>query len=517
MKKAIAFLLVLGLGSVLCGETASTRYQGIRPDDPNGHEALVNPERGFRWENRFASPLPKWADSKWVNAVKAHAKDGLTMTQGYCELIDYAKTPEIPAEQLKLLENSFQALRENGLKVQLCFRYEMNSSQQGPTADIILAHIKQLKPLLQRNMDVIAVLQTGFIGLYGEWHRSTHKLESNPAAQEKILHALLDVMPPERKLMLRYPRHKNTFVGRTSRRKPNTPITAAEAHSLRPEARIGYCDHGFMVGNNDAGTFAPRPSEDYYYMTQESLFLPVDGELFWVWNRPYGIAKDDGLEAIKRLWEHHYTLFSFTHNHTVYESREWKDKLKARYSLDEWKDDQVTPDFLRRNALPFAEEYFQDAKGNTVSRSVFEYIRDHLGYRLALVRGAYSKQAVPGQSYRAEFAVVNHGFAAPINPRPVYLVLIDHEQTIILGQADTDVRTWYPCDPVNRKKLAPEYKLGFAVKSFPKLAPGSYKLGLWLPDSYESLRKDARYSIRFANRDVPYRDGVNIVGEITVQ
>ncbi len=278
-----------------------------------------------------------------------------------------------------------------------------------------------------------------------------------------------------------------------------------------------------MVGQNDAGTFAPRPSRDYDYMTQESLYLPMDGELFWVWNRPYGVAKDDGLEAIKRLWEHHYTLFSYTHNHTAYESRDWKEKLQARYSLDEWKADQVTADFLRENALPFAEEYFQDSQGNPVSRSIFEYIRDHLGYRLALTRGSYPRQAVPGQRYHAEFELVNHGFAAPVNPRPVYLALLDGDRVRPIAQADTDVRTWYPCDPVDRKKLAPIHKLEFTANSFPDVPPGRYELGLWMPDGYESLRGDSRYAIRLANGDTPWRQaegnrgGVNIVGEITVR
>lgn len=522
MKKTILFLLAIGIGMVLFAETVTVEYHGIRPGDPDGRMALSNPERGFRWENRFASFRPEWTNRKWIDAIKAHSGNGLTMTQGYCEMIAYAKDREIPSEQLKLLEDSFRALRKNGLKVLLCFRYEMNTDQEGPTAETILAHIAQLKPVLRRNMDVIAVFQTGFIGLYGEWHRSFHKLEQNPAAQEKILNALLDVLPPDRKLVIRYPRHKNTFVKRVSGRGDYVPITAAEAHSMKPEARIGFCDHGFMVGKNDAGTFAPRPGKDYDYMTRESLFLPMDGELFWVWNRPYGVAKDDGLEAVKRLWEHHYTLFSYTHNHTAYESREWKEKLQARYSLDEWKEDQVTAGFLRENALPFAEEYFQDSQGKPVSRSVFEYIRDHLGYRLALTRGMYQEQAAAGKSYEAEFDLVNHGFAAPVNPRPVCLVLVDGEQMHLVGKADADVRKWYPCDPADRKKLAPVHKLTFSVKSFPEVKPGRYKLGIWLPDAYESLRNDSRYAIRLANRNIPWwqgegnRGGINIVGKITV-
>jgi hypothetical protein len=48
-------------------------------------------------------------------------------------------------------------------------------------------------------------------------------------------------------------------------------------------------------------------------------------------------------------------------------------------------------------------------------------------------------------------------------------------------------------------------------------------LGLWLPDSAESIKKDARYAVRAANRDVPWwtaagnEYGVNILGTMLVR
>ena len=504
-------------------EICHKKYSGIRPDDPDGRRGILNPERGFRWENRFGSFKPAWADKKWIAAIKGCKDDGLTVTQGYCELIAYAKINKIPDKQIKQLEKSFAALRKNGLKTLLCFRYEMNTKQEGPTLATILSHIKQLKPILRRNMDVIAVFQTGFIGMYGEWHRSYHKLDRNPAAQEKVISALLDILPEDRKLVIRYPRHKNAYLKRVSGRPKNKPITAAEAQTMIPAARIGFCDHGFMVGKNDAGTFAPRPSKDYDYMTGESLFVPMEGELFWGWSRPYGIRKDDGIEAIKRFWEHHYTLFSYAHNHTRYEGDWAVKKYGARYSLDEWKNENITPDFLKKNNLPFSENYFKDAEGKLVARSIFEYIRDHLGYRLELKNSSYPFTVNPQKPFKVQIKLVNRGFAAPVNPRPVYLVLVDNDKMYKLSKANVDIRKWYPCNPQKRTMLAPVYTLDFNTQSFPDVKPGKYKLGIWMPDYYKSLQKDARYSIRFANREVPWWTGkkntygINIIGDITVK
>ena len=522
IKYFVAVLIVINGISTLAQVCRKT-YSGIRPDDKDGRKGLLNPERGFRWENRIGSFNPKWADERWLNSIKACKDDGLTMTQAYCELLDYYNTKVIPEKKLKRLEESFAAVRKSGVKLLLCFRYEMNvKDKKGPTTEIILSHIKQLKPILLRNMDVVAVLQTGFVGLYGEWHRSYHKLDKNPSAQEKIIGALLDLLPADRGMVIRYPRHKNIFVKRVSFRRDLQPISSKEAHGMRPEARIGFSDHGFMVGKNDAGTFAPRPSKDYDYMSKESLFLPMDAELFWTFSS-YGRLKDDGLDAIKRLWEHHYTLFSYAHNHSRYEGWRWKKKYNARYSLDEWKTETIKPDFLKKNHLPFSPNYFKDAKGKLVPRSIFEYIRDHLGYRLELTKGSYPVKVIAGKGFKAEFSLVNRGFAAPVNPREVYLVLIDNDKVYKLAKVKSDVRKWYPCLPDERTVLAPEYKLAFKAELPKNIVPGKYKLGIWLPDNAKSINKDARYSIRLANRNVPWWTGkansygVNIVGYITVQ
>lgn len=132
------------------------KFRDIRPDDKGGRLGLLNPERGFRWENRIGSFKAKWDNKNWIYAIKKHADDGITMTQTYCELLDYCSSPKIPEEKLKRLEEDFKAVRANGLKIQLCFRYEMNvKDHKGPTLKIILSHIKQLKPILLRNMDII--------------------------------------------------------------------------------------------------------------------------------------------------------------------------------------------------------------------------------------------------------------------------------------------------------------------------------------------------------------------------
>ena len=49
-----------------------------------------------------------------------------------------------------------------------------------------------------------------------------------------------------------------------------------------------------------------------------------------------------------------------------------------------WKQVKVYPSLLNDNNILFDESYFKDAEGNEVVRSFYEFVRDHLGYRLNL-------------------------------------------------------------------------------------------------------------------------------------
>lgn len=78
----------------------------------------------------------------------------------------------------------------------------------------ILEHIEQLKPLLQQNSDVIAVLQHGFIGAWGEgyytdvFHTNYQATTQNCMDRAEVMAALLDALPTERMIQVRMPQNK---------------------------------------------------------------------------------------------------------------------------------------------------------------------------------------------------------------------------------------------------------------------------------------------------------------------
>ena len=89
--------------------------------------------------------------------------------------------------------------------------------------NIVLNQIAQLKPLLQDNADVIACLQMGFIGTWGENYYSDYfgdpssngkgKLtDKNWSDKNEVLKALLDALPQSRMIQVRTPQMKQRYV-----------------------------------------------------------------------------------------------------------------------------------------------------------------------------------------------------------------------------------------------------------------------------------------------------------------
>ena len=57
-------------------------------------------------------------------------------------------------------------------------------------------------------------------------------------------------------------------------------------------------------------------------------------------------------------------------------------------------------------------------------KSVFDVVRDHLGYRLELQRATFPRKCAAGETLPLSASVVNWGFAAPHNARPLQVVLV---------------------------------------------------------------------------------------------
>lgn len=507
-------------------------YHGIRADDPNGRNGLRNPERGWRTETVIAEPVgsrrdmgvhgrarhldgrltPGYHDQWWLLDAGRYEPYGLTLVQMYCYLDAFCDGALTDAK-LQGLQTSLDRLRARGLKTLLRFAYERSTREtRGPTADRILAHLEQLAPVIRDNADVIYVLQAGFIGAYGEWHASVHGIEKDHGALAAIMTRLLAILPPDRMTQVRVPKYKRWALG-VEALDEVARVTAPTAHGNEPAARIGFHNDGFLANESCGGTWKEPPhfsnpgNPEFDYLTAESPYVPVDGELFW----RDQLGPVDGLAAIRRMRLHHYNTFSLWHS---YSGREG-----SRYTIDQWMRNPLALDQVRDEKLPLSAGYFSDGAGERVARTQFEYLTDHLGYRFELQRASYPERLRTGEPFTLRLELINRGFAVPHNPRPVYLVLITADDRVTaLPCPGVDPRAWQPFPPEGGMygPFRHYLDLSFALPQF--LQPGWIQFGLWLPDAAERLRLDPRYAVRVANRDVPWwtddagHYGVNLLG-----
>jgi hypothetical protein len=320
---------------------------------------------------------------------------------------------------------------------------------------------------------------------------------------------------------MRYPTWKRYVLGQRVWGAPFEVVNALTAHSDKPAARMGFHDDGFLAGETVTGSVHPAADgiwlkwfgpgvPEFDYMTLESPYVPVDGELYW------GDAggKVDGLRAAIAMRHHHYTSFSIAHSYS--------EQQKEPYSIDDWMKTPLTAEQVRSRKLPVSDGYFEDDSGSEVARTQFEYLRDHLGYRLELQQARFPGEARAGGGFRVEVELMNRGFSVMHNPRPVYLVLIGRDGVAEFPVKEADPRKWQPYQPGDPEGEPLVHKLGLSSRLPRRLKPGRYRLGLWMPDACPSLRRDARYAVRVANRDVPWwvdADGfygVNVLGEVQI-
>jgi hypothetical protein len=335
---------------------------------------LPNPERGFY----------KWIDL--VNGRDFRYLRAQGVTLGFCSLsLAPYRNSEIPQDYLDRLGAGFDGVRRSGIKTIVRFKYAEWLGDEDASKERILGHIAQLAPVLEANGDVIAVLQAGFIGAWGEWHTSTHGLD-NPQDRGDVLRALLAVMPPERFIQVRTPAFKQCIAG-------DAPLAPAEAWSGSLRARVGHHNDGFLGSPDDHGTYSVPVEAGKSYVAAESRYVPVGGECNTM-NPP----QTDGWNAVTEMTRLGFSFLSGEYLRAV---------------LDGWSGEGYLPE-----------------------------IQKHLGYRFSLLDAAWNASVKPGGVLQFSIHVRNSGYAAPFNERPLYVVLSNDSVWHAARIASTDVRRW---------------------------------------------------------------------------
>ena len=424
-------------------------------------ENFPNPERGF-WHG--LAPFYLGTERNPVDAtfLRTYRDEGISVVRLYYVIDEFRQVP-LPPSFLDAFTSDFAAVRTAGLKAIPRFTYSFpcadalepcSPETYGVTdtaLDIVLGHVSQLAPVLRDNADVIATVEMGFIGAWGEWHDSSSDLLSNHIVNGNslaIVNAVLDALPVTRTAVLRYPYHKVAIFG-------PVPLDPDEAFSGSPKSRVGAHNDCFLSNEHDGGTYwTPYPPfgvlTEWFtqYLNLDNRFVPQTGETCSA--GPDAQAYVPCPNTLAALSTMRWSMLNVDYQPQV---------------IALWK-----------------------------QQGCFDEIAGRLGYRFRLVSADVPGAAFPGSTLQFALTLHNDGFASPFNPRAVELVLRQQGTAVETRiPLPTDPRFW-------TGGTTQELSLSAAMPA--NMAPGTYDVFLNLPDPEPTLRSRPEYSIRFANAGV---------------
>ena len=415
-----------------------------------GSASPMNPERG-------------WYEGGGINLRSTDSytnirADGFTLAYAPLRLDQFRGGP-ISASALAQISASFARVRAAHIKLVMRIVYNDPSnypctdpSPTGECADapesVVLNHITQLTPILTANADVIAVLQLGIIGLWGEGHGSTNGIDQS-APRQRIVRALLAALPASRDIQMRTPMTK-AALGYA------TPLDASHAFDGSDQARIGHHNDCFLASPDDYGTYDTPVATWENYVAVDGLFTPVGGETCGV-NAP----RTSCASAVSEMNRLHWSFLNRAYEPNV---------------IDGWR---------------------------TMNPPCYGEIERRLGYRIALLDVSHSERVRPGGVLTLRVHLRNDGFAAMYNARHVYAVLDGAGGRHTARFDAVDPRTW-------ASGTEATFESRFRIPA--GTAAGDYRIALWLPDEATALRDVADYAVQLANDGIwRSTEGDNVV------
>ena len=437
-------------------------FAGVITYTPDETTIFRNPERGFTEElggetrlsdskNHVVVAEEDWFfDEEDKDNADRHSQT-LVVLMYY--LYNYMEK-DLSAQLLTGFDEDMQALRNHGFKCVLRFAYDWKSKKDADW-EYMQRHIEQLKPHLQKNADVIYVLEAGFVGRWGEWYYSSHyddKTQELTPKRRQALEALLDACPTNRFLLVRYPLIKLSYLG------DEKPLTAEQAYNATPRARMGHHNDAFLNDWGNDGTYGrdgDGPDDDpilRQYIADETLYVPNGGETNVEDNKDTpGLPQKVYNKAEEEMSRYHWSFCGST--------------------------------------------YSEEVTGLWRSSGIFDNLNRKMGYRLQLLQATLPEKAASGAKMAVRLQIKNVGYAPLYNERHAYIVLRNtgNPQSVFRLPLSSDPRRWLP----NGTVTTIEESL-----SLPSDIPaGSYELLLHLPDAAASLADDPRYAVRFANQN----------------
>ena len=340
-------------------------------------EDLENPARGFYTQIYYKEP----------ERLEAIREDGQTLALVTMSLSDHLEEA-IPEEKLNRLRTMFEEARKQQMMLLFRASYRADEEWGEPELPIIKSHIEQISEVINEYKDVVLVVQTGMIGLWGEWHGSVYLEDEEALRNEamKVVQWWLQSLDPSINLNLRRPLFIQTAI-----------------EEGLDGSRLGMHNDALLATESDMGTYVDRTEE-----------------LQWCKDNLNGKVNGGEMPYVSKYTEPDYAVREFDQLSLMY--------LNACYNVDVLKD-------------------WKKKKLN--GENAFDYFNRHLGYRYSLrLFQTTDRITQNSQSFQVKIQLKNSGFSTIQSRFHLYLFFDDGiEKRFILlekenGEKDIEV---YQC------------------------------------------------------------------------
>lgn len=440
ISRTLVLFFLLSVSSNIYAQINVKRYVPVTSD-------IANPERGwYDAYTNFGSFLTGSYYSLDSNTLKQkRVEDNVTLIMRLFYLHQFVNEDEISGEYLNLMQQDFDAIRDAGVKCIVRFAYSDSPSAEHLDAEPskVFSHIKSLGNVLSKNSDVIATVQAGFIGAWGEWYYTKNfagagyvPSEEDIENRRKVVSLLLDVLPDNIQVQVRTPEIKQYTV------QSSQTIYESNAYTGEMLSRVAHHNDCFLANRTDYGTYL-NIEDDLAYLSQDTKYTIAGGETCDGSN-----SYSDCQAAIPRMRLLHWTYLNRGYNKTVY--RKWKEQ------------------------------------------GCHDSVTMNLGYRISIDSARVTPKANPGDTIMLEFSFLNSGFAAPTQNKDIRIYLEGDNENIFEVEYESDnddIRYWLPGKiDLKGEVIIPE-----------STEPGNYRIGISFTDQDSVLSSNPAYSIQLAN------------------
>jgi len=329
-----------------------------------------------------------------------------------------------------------------------------------------LEHIQQLQPFFEQNEDMIACVETGFLGPWGEQHTSKIVTQENI---KKVTEELLKVVPESRTVNVRKPLW---YCATTSVDIDHIDEDVSQKGSNA--YRIGMFNDGYLGSASDLGSFSNR-EKALTWLSKQATHTLYGGEVALSSELD---ANGNKYHSIEHIQEEMFRT------HTSYINEEWNDKV-----INEWKQDIYTgKDVLYQN------------------KSAYLYVKNHLGYRLVIKECEIPETAEQASQQSINVQLKNVGAGNVVNEKDAYILLKNDTKEYAIPIL-MDIRNF-------ESKKSYDLTIPFLVEE--TVEEGDYDIYLKFVNKGEDVTTNKR-TIRFANENIWNEEiGANKIGKIQI-